>query len=124
MKFDGQKFFEIAIKDPEFNREIRYFDGTVKLLMGNDTYLLVIKDGVLINVLSNFVATTTADVTFIGDDYQWVNLLAAVPKPFYQCLQTACVKHGMKMTNDPKSLAYLPAWNRMIRILRDKVING
>lgn len=119
MKIDMKKYFELASQDPEFCRELRYFDGTVKLIMGDDVYCLIIKEGKLITIVDNLSADCPADVTINGTDDMWANLLAKVPKPFYQCLQTTCVKHGMTMTQDPKSYAYLPAWNRMTKLLRE-----
>lgn len=119
MKFDAKKYFEIASQDPEFTKEIRYYDGTVKLIMGEDVYHLIIKEGNLLMITDTLSAGCPADTVFDGNDEQWTNLLAKVPKPFYQCLQTTCVRHGMKMSNDAKSLAYLPAWNRMTKMLRE-----
>lgn len=118
MKVDVTKLNAILQEDKEFNREIRYFDGTVKLLMGDETYCLLIKDGKLVKLTDNLPATTTADTEFKGTDFQWSNLLAAVPVPFFQCIQTSCVREGMSMSNDVKSLAYLPAWNRLFRVMR------
>lgn len=118
MKVDVTKLEAILKEDKEFNREIRYYDGTAKLLMGDATICLIIKDGKLITVTNDLPASTTADTVFEGSDFQWSNLLAAVPVPFYQCIQTSCVREGMSMSNDVKSLAYLPAWNRLFRVMR------
>ena len=119
MKIDINKYFSLASQDPEFNREIRYYDGTVKLIMGDDVYHLIIKEGKLLMITDTLSKECPADTIFDGNDDQWGNLLAKVPKPFYQCLQTTCVRHGMEMRNDVKSLAYLPAWNRMTKMLRE-----
>lgn len=118
MKVDVTKLEAILNEDREFNREIRYYDGTVKLLMGDNTICLLIKDGKLVKLTDELPADTTADTEFQGTDYQWSNLLAPVPVPFFQCIQTSCVREGMSMSNDAKSLAYLPAWNRLIRVMR------
>lgn len=118
MKVDVAKLEGILKTDKEFNREIRYFDGTVKLLMGEATYCLLIKDGKLVKITDDLPASTTADTEFGGNDTQWSGLLADVPVPFFQCIQTSCVREGMTMSNDPKSLAYLPAWNRLFRVMR------
>lgn len=118
MKVNVAKLEEILKEDREFNREIRYYDGTVKLLMGDATICLVIKDGKLLTLTDKLPAATTADTEFQGNDTQWSNLLAPVPVPFFQCIQTSCVREGMRMSNDVKSLAYLPAWNRLFRVMR------
>ena len=119
MKVDAKKLEGILQQDREFNREIRYYDGTVKLLMGDATYCLIIKDGKLVTIADNLPADTTADTEMQGNDFQWSNLLADVPVPFFQCIQTSCVREGMTMTNDVKTLAYLPAWNRLIKVMRE-----
>ena len=119
MKIDMEKYFGIASQDREFNREIRYFDGTVKLIMGDDVYHLIIKEGKLLMITDELSKECAADTIFEGNDDQWSNLLAKVPVPFYQCLQTSCVRHGMQMSNDVKSLSYLSAWNRMTKLLRE-----
>lgn len=119
MKLELKKYAEALAKDPEFNREIRYYDGAVKMIMGNSVYVFLIKEGKLVDALDDLSAECPADLVVEGTDEMWSNLLAKVPRPFYQCLQTTCVKHGMKMSNDVKSLAYLPAWNRMIKMLRE-----
>jgi len=45
-------------------------------------------------------------------------LLELKPKPFYQCIQSAAVKHGMTITDSNESFAYLPGLNRMTTLLR------
>lgn len=118
MKVDIKRLESILQEDREFNREIRYYDGTVKLIMGDQTYCLIIKDGKLVTITSDLPAATTADSEFVGNNTQWSNLLSPVPVPFFQCIQTSCVREGMTMSNDVKTLAYLPAWNRLFRVMR------
>lgn len=122
MKLDIQKTMDTLSKDPEFMREIRYYDGTLKMNMGDDSYEIVFSNGKPIlakDDVPNYSAPVTTEIT--GTDDMWQHLLAKKPIPYYQCLQTTCVKHGMQMSSNVETLAYLPAWNRMVFVLRDIV---
>ena len=119
MQLDMKKFYEMASKDPEFNKEIRYLNGDVKLVMGDKVYLMIIREGRLIAIDDTCSKDVPANIEFSGTEDHWERLTARAPKPFYQVLETACVKHGMTMTTNTDTLAYLPAWNRMIYIMRD-----
>lgn len=119
MKIDIQKAFEALANDPEFIREIRYYNGSLKMNMGEETYVITFANGKPVDAVDSIdpYARVTTEIT--GTDDMWQHLLAKHPVPYYQCIQTTCVKHGMKFSDDTKSLAYLPAWNRMIFVLRD-----
>ena len=119
MKLDIQKVLNALANDPEFMREIRYYSGSLKMNMGEDTYVLTFANGRPVDAVDSIdpFARVTTEIT--GTDDMWKNLLAKKPVPYYQCIQTTCVKHGMTFTDDTKSLAYLPAWNRMVFVLRD-----
>lgn len=124
MKIDIQKAFDMLSNDPEFIREIRYYDGTLRMNMGEDSYQIVFSNGkpvAAMDEVPNYSAAPLTEIT--GTDDMWMNMLARKPVPYYQCLQTTCVKHGMQMTNNVETLAYLAAWNRMVFVLRD-LING
>lgn len=123
MKIDIQKAFAALSDNPEFRREIRYFNGTLKMNMGEDSYLMLFHDGKPVSATDDVSPYATVTVEMTGTDDMWKHLLAAKPVPYYQCLQTTCVKHGMKMTNNAQTLAYLPAWNRMVFVLRDLINN-
>lgn len=51
MKLELKKYAEALAKDPEFNREIRYYDGAVKMIMGDSVYVFLIKEGKLVDAL-------------------------------------------------------------------------
>lgn len=124
MKLDIQKTFEALSNDPEFIREIRYYDGTLRMNMGEDSYQIVFSNGTPVCASDKVPApaySPPVKTEITGTDDMWKNLLARKPVPYYQCLQTTCVKHGMQMTSNVETLAYLPAWNRMVFVLRDIV---
>ena len=45
-------------------------------------------------------------------------MLAEYPVPFFQCLQTTSIKHGLLISATHQTFAYLPALNRLIALLR------
>ncbi len=121
LKLDMKKFSAIASQDPEFVREFRYFDGRVKIVVGEEVNILNFTDGKLTGVDVGMPIATEAVISIQGDYSIWQNLLAKKPKPFFQCLQTAQVRHGMKVSGTNETFAYLPALNRMISLLRTMI---
>jgi hypothetical protein len=53
-----------------------------------------------------------------------VLMLQGYPVPFYQCLQTAAVKHGLELSTTYETFAYLPALNRLVQLLRARRNEG
>jgi hypothetical protein len=54
-----------------------------------------------------------------GTGEQWDALLQKKPRPFYQCLQSSNIKHGLFLSNNNETFAYLPALNRMTNLMRE-----
>ena len=59
-----------------------------------------------------------------GTRDHWVNLLADKPRPFYQCLQSTAVRHGLAISDTNETFAYLPALNRMTTLMRQTYNQG
>lgn len=116
MALDREAFAKLARDDFEFTRETRYFTGTIKLEIGDETWALNFEDGALASVTD----TPGDEVKIVvgGTAEQWEELLQTKPRPFYQCIQSAAVKEGMQITNTNETFAYLPALNRMTTLLR------
>jgi len=118
--FDIKAFTDLARGDFEFTRETRYLTGIIKLEFGGDSvWALTFRDGVLVTV-EDRVAVSDSDCKIVvgGRWDQWDSLLADKPLPFYQCIQSAAVKHQMKISDTNETFAYLPALNRMTTLLR------
>jgi hypothetical protein len=107
-----------GMDDPEFSREMRFFDGRMKIELDGRPTVLEFSDGALVGA-----STETPDedckIVVRGDRDQWSNLLEPLPKPFYQCLQTTAVKHGLYMSTTNETFAYLPALNRLVVLMRE-----
>ena len=120
---DMAVFERTARTDPEFKRETRYLTGTVKVGIADADYTLSFEDGVLETVEQPGKPDADCQIVVRGTEEHWVNMLADKPKPFYQCLQSTAVKHGLSITDSAITFAYLPALNRMMVLMRD-IANG
>jgi hypothetical protein len=119
MKLDRKSFAEAAKADFEFTRETRYLNGTIKLDFGTDAWALNFADGNLVDVTEGAdIDEKHCKIVVGGTREQWDMLLEMKPKPFYQCIQSAAVKHGMRISNTNETFAYLPGLNRMTTLLR------
>ena len=124
MKLQQQAFLEVARSDFEFGRETRYLSGVVKLDFGTSAWALTFADGTLSGIVDGkAVSDAACKIVVGGTPEQWDALLELKPKPFYQCIQSAAVKHGMRISQTNETFAYLPGLNRMTTLLR-QLANG
>lgn len=107
-----------GMSDPEFSREMRFFTGAMKIGVGDRMTVATFDDGKLVGVVDQDVPDDQCKIVVRGTQDHWDHLLAEKPVPFYQCLQTTTVKHGMYMSTTNETFAYLPALNRLTQLLR------
>ena len=117
---DMKAFSEVAKKDPEFTREMRYLDGTVKVGIGGDEYDLKFIEGKLHSIDVAQIPDSECKIVIRGTKEHWENMLQKYPKPFYQCLQSTAVKHNLHLSDTNETFAYLPALNRMLQLMRQE----
>ncbi|XWN29319.1 MAG: hypothetical protein ROR55_17670 [Devosia sp.] len=120
---DMTTFENAARADAEFTRETRYLTGTMKIAIADDEYMLTFDNGALRGVETPGKQDDACDIVVRGDRDHWTNMLADKPRPFYQCLQSTAVKHGLSITDNAITFAYLPALNQMMVLMRD-IANG
>lgn len=119
MKIDQKAFLATAREDFEFTHETRYFTGVIRLDFGDESWALNFDDGAFAGITDGSkVSDQKATIIVGGTTDQWDALLELKPKPFYQCIQSAAVKHDMKIKVANETFAYLPALNRMTTLLR------
>jgi len=124
MSLNQSAFLEVARGDFEFKRETRYLTGVIKLDFGESAWAMTFEEGALTGIADGKkVPDTSCKIVVGGTSEQWDALLELKPKPFYQCIQSAAVKHGMKISDTNESFAYLPGLNRMTTLLR-QIKNG
>lgn len=109
-----------AMDDPEFSRETRFFDGAMKIAVDAKETVVRFRDGRLISAAVTEVPDSDCKIIIRGTEEHWEKMLARYPVPFYQCLQTTSVKHGLQLSTTNETFAYLPALNRLIQILRSE----
>jgi hypothetical protein len=121
---DMKSFSEVAKKDFEFTREFRYMNGIVKICMADDEYELKFVEGELQSVDSKQTPDADCKIVIKGTSEHWENMLQEYPKPFYQCLQSTAVRHGLQISDTNEAFAYLPALNRMTQLMRKEYNRG
>ena len=114
----------VASGDPEFVRETRYLNGAVKVGVADDTYVLHFENGKIARLSADDTPDAACKIVIKGARELWTNMLAQTPKPFYQCLQSTAVKHGLFISNSNETFAYLPALNRMLALMRQEFNSG
>lgn len=125
MSLVDMKAFEArAREDFEFTRETRYLTGAIKLGIADEEYLLTFEGGKFQGVSQASLPDADCKIVIRGTEEHWTNLLAWKPKPFYQCIQSTAVKHGMQISDTNETFAYLPALNRMTTLMRQVVKEG
>ena len=120
LKVDLVASLKSAIKDPEFSREMRFFTGAMKIGVGGDFTVARFEDGKLMEVSVTQLSDSECKIVINGTNDQWEKMLEKYPIPFYQCLQTTSVKHGLKMSVTNETFAYLPALNRLVQFMREQ----
>jgi hypothetical protein len=119
-----EEFLAKAQKDSEFVRETRYLNGAVKLAIADQTYVLHFEAGKLTRIGGDDTKDGDCKIVIKGTRDHWVNLLADKPRPFYQCLQSTAVRHGLAISDTNETFAYLPALNRMTTLMRQTYNQG
>lgn len=119
MKLDRNLFAAAAKADFEFTRETRYLTGVIRVDLGDQSWALSFANGTLAGITDGTrLPDVECRIIVGGTVEQWDALLEEKPRPFYQCLQSAAVKHGMRISVTNETFAYLPALNRLTTLLR------
>ncbi|PDT01651.1 hypothetical protein [Rhizobium chutanense] len=119
MAIDLEKFTKLAHEDFEFKRETRYLNGIIKCEFSTRTVALHFEDGKMVKVEEAAYDDDKCKIVVRGTAEQWEALLQHKPLPFYQCLQSSNIKHGLHLSNTNETFAYLPALNRMTTLMRN-----
>ncbi len=124
MAIDLEKFKHLAQDDFEFKRETRYLNGIIKCDFPDRSVALHFDDGKLLKIEEAAYDDGKCTIVVRGSGEQWDALLQQKPLPFYQCLQSANIKHGLHLSNNNETFAYLPALNRMTTLMRNSRPQG
>ncbi|MBV6756329.1 MULTISPECIES: hypothetical protein [Rhodococcus] len=121
---DTERFTEALNLDPEFKIAARFWNATVRLEIGDETYVLVIRDGRLDSMgapAGNNLMTVSRnyDIEISAPVEEWGKFFERVPQPFYQDLFSAVTRHNFRYGGDMKMFfAYYAALRRLFDFMR------
>ena len=118
----SRSFVAAVNEDPEFRLAARFWNGAFRLGMGStEAYVFRVRDGQLVDVNLAPTSFDAWDFEIAGPAEGWTELLARVPKPFYQDVASAILRHGFTLGGDVESyFAYHAALRRMIDLMRQR----
>jgi hypothetical protein len=121
--FNTQTAIAAANNDGEFKLAARLWNADLRLDVGDESYLLRIRDG----SVAEFRAIGREDgaalntlVTISAPLNEWHELLKPVPRPFFQDLMAAQTRHGFKVEGADLTAfnPYYRAINRLFELMR------
>jgi hypothetical protein len=106
--------------DGEFRLACRYWDGLLRLDVGDLALALTIVDG---RIVDDGPATHATSVRLSGSTEVWDRILAPVPPPFFHDVLPAQAIGALTLEAAPTETwwQYYPAIRRAIDILREEV---
>lgn len=122
LKIDLEGFHQDLNKDPEFAHSARYWDSRMRLGMGEETLLLIIRDGRL-QQIREYRIEDSCDVDITAPMSDWEKFLLAEPPPMYHSLYAVTFHHDFKITgNLNDTWAYMQALIRLFNVMRQHTL--
>ncbi|WP_159924004.1 hypothetical protein [Rhodococcus sp. WAY2] len=121
---DTDRFTEALNLDPEFKIAARFWDAIIRLEIGDETYILVVREGRLKSMTppagNNFMTVSrNYDIEVSAPAEEWNRFFQRVPRPFYQDLFSAISRHNFRYGGDMKMFfAYYAALRRLFDFMR------
>ncbi len=107
--------------DPEFRYNARYWDASLRLGIGDQRLCVRIANG-NVEAIRPWESDDPSDIGVDAATAEWEQLLAPVPRPFYQSLYAATLHHGFTLTGDEvETFAYMAALIRLLDVMRATV---
>lgn len=121
--FDASALVRIANADGEFQLAARLWNADVRLDVGDDGYLLRLREGRITEFArldAARLAAVKADVRISAPLTDWQELLKPVPKPFYQDLMAAISRQNFMLEGDLVGFhPYYRATSRLFELMRN-----
>lgn len=116
-----RNLLEAINADPEFRIAARFWNGSFRLSMGaEEAYVFRVRDGQIVHLNVRPTVFDAWDFEISGPKEGWTEILAKVPRPFYQDPASAVFRHGFTLGGDVESFfAYHGALRRVIAAMRD-----
>lgn len=108
--------------DPEFTLNARLWEGRFKIHIGDVSYVFQMHEGTVERIIDHPDLFTEYDFQISGPADGWEELLAPLPRPFYQDLFSAWLHHGFSIEGDLEQFfGFHMALRRMVQIMREPV---
>ncbi len=106
--------------DPEFQLAARFWNGSFRFGMGpEEAYVFRVRDGRLVDVNLAPTHFDAWDFEVSGPADGWREIFAPEPRPFYQDVASALLRHGFVLGGDVESFfAYHAALRRVVDVMR------
>lgn len=112
-----------ANADSEFQLASRLWSTTLRLDVGEQLYVMRVDDGRISEFAScapDKLAGINWAVKIFATPEEWNEFLRPVPRPFYQDLTGAVMRHGFRLDGDLVAFnAYYAAMRRLFDIMRE-----
>ncbi len=127
--FDTANALAAANGDGEFRTAARYWSTELRLDAGDESYLLRVNDGAVVEfrmLQKAELPKVRTSATISASREGWEQLLKPVPRPFFQDLRAAQAREGFVVeTDDPFAFdPYYRALNRMFELMRSAGAHG
>jgi hypothetical protein len=125
MTLDGERLAAAINADPEFRIVARHWDARLIIRVGEQPYLLQLRDGEITKFSDRVTLFDQSDIQIAGPAEGWEKVLSEEPPPLYQDLWPAILHGSFTMSGDLESLfAYYPAVRRMWDVIREERANA
>ncbi len=120
--FDASAIAAAANADGEFQLAARLWNTDLRFDVGNDSYILRMRDGRIAEFApldASTAASVTSDARISAPIGDWQELLRPVPKPFFQDLMAAITRQNFTMEGDLLGFhPYYRATCRLFELMR------
>ena len=120
---DTEGFLKAINGDPEFRIAGRFWNAKIRVIVGAETLIIKIADGVVVDVSeptgrNYMVDCREYDITISAATREWEQLFAPEPRPFYHDLFAAVSRHGFDWGGDVKMwFTYYAALRQMFALM-------
>src|SRR3990172_921252 len=112
---DVDRIREAANADSELRLAARLWTANIRLDAGPQVHLLAVHNGEMEEAAED--AAFSYDVRIAAPMESWDELLAPVPRAFYQDVYGASLRHDFTLEGEAD--AYYPALRRLVEIMRE-----
>ena len=115
---DTTRIREAANADPEFRIAARFWNGAIRIEIGERAYTLEVCDGAIVRFASASNGHAHS-VRIAAPEEAWRKFLEPVPRAFFHDLGAAVTREGFVLEGDLMSFwPYYPAMRRLFDVMR------